>query len=218
MGQIFRRAEKYLDKIDSGIFVEIGSSRDGDDGSTKVIASWAKQRDCWLITVDFDPRVSEALKKQFVVTVADANEAGRRPDDVDIITATGEEYLTWYDERRSNTDDKEPISLLYLDNFDWDWHPLNTEAFVIEQQQRYDELGYTMTNLMSQMVHLNQAILAMPSMAERSLIICDDTWFNEHWGHYSGKSGAAIPYLIGQGYRVLESEEYPTYGTILGRW
>ena len=89
---------------------------------------------------------------------------------------------------------------------------------MIEQQQRYDELGYTMTNLMSQMVHLNQAILAMPSMAERSLIICDDTWFNEHWGHYSGKSGAAVPYLIGQGYRVLESEEYPTYGTILGRW
>jgi hypothetical protein len=74
-----------------------------------------------------------------------------------------------------------------------------------------------MTNLISQMVHLNQAILAMPLMAPCSLIVCDDTWYNEHWGHYSGKSGAAIPYLIGQGYRILETEEYPTYGTILGR-
>ena len=217
MGQIFRRAEKYLDNIDPGIFVEIGSSRDGDDGSTKVIASWAKQRKCWLVTVDFDPRVSEALKKQFI-RVADAIGTGQPPDDVDIITATGEEYLKWYSEQCSIKDDMEPISLLYLDNFDWDWHPLNTEAFVLEQQHRYGELGYSMTNLMSQMVHLNQAILAMPCMAKRSLIVCDDTWFNEHWGHYSGKSGAAIPYLIGQGYRVLESEEYPVYGTILGKW
>jgi hypothetical protein len=217
MGQIFRRAEQYLDKIDAGIFVEIGSSRDGDDGSTKVIAGWAKQRDCWLMTVDFDPRVSEALKKQFI-RVADAVGTGQPPDDVDIITATGEEYLKWYSERYSHGDDMEPISLLYLDNFDWDWHPMNTEDFVLEQQQRYDELGYHMTNLTSQMAHLNQAILAMPYMALRSLIVCDDTWYNEHWGHYSGKSGAAVPYLIGQGYRVLETEENPVYGTILGRW
>jgi hypothetical protein len=217
MGQIFRRAEKYLDKIDPGIFVEIGSSREGDDGSTKVIAGWAKQRDCWLMTVDFDPRVSEALKKQFI-RVADAIETGQRPDDVDIITATGEEYLKWYSEQYSHKDGMEPISFLYLDNFDWDWHPMNTESFVLEQQQRYGELGCTMTNLTSQMAHLNQAILAMPCMAPRSLIVCDDTWFNEHWGHYSGKSGAAIPYLIGQGYRILETEETPTYGTILGRW
>jgi len=217
MGQIFRRAEKYLDKIDPGIFLEIGSSREGDDGSTKVIAGWAKQRDCWLMTVDFDPRVSEALKKQFI-RVADAIETGQPPDDVDIITATGEEYLKWYSERYSHKDGMEPISFLYLDNFDWDWHPMNTESFVLEQQQRYGELGCTMTNLTSQMAHLNQAILAMPCMAPRSLIVCDDTWFNEHWGHYSGKSGAAVPYLIGQGYRVLETEENPVYGTILGRW
>lgn len=217
MGRIFERAEKYLDKIDPGVFVEIGSSRAGDDGSTQIIARWAKQRNCWLMTVDFDPLVSEALKKQFV-RVAEAIETGQPPDDVDIITANGEEYLSWYGEQRSHRDDMKPISLLYLDNFDWDWHPMNTESFVLEQQARYGELGYSMTNLTSQMAHLNQAILAMPCMAKRSLIVCDDTWFNEHWGHYSGKSGAAIPYLIGQGYRVLESEEYPVYGTILGKW
>ena len=196
MGRIFERAEKYLDRIDDGVFVEIGSSRAGDDGSTNIIAAWANQRNKQLVTVDCDPDVCAALQ-------------GQASSNVEIINSTGEDYL------QSITG---PISFLYLDNFDWDWHPLKTEDFVLEQQHRYGELGYSMTNLMSQMAHLNQAILAIPCMSERSLIVCDDTWFNEHWGHYSGKSGAAVPYLISQGYRVLETEEQPTYGTILGRF
>ena len=198
MGQIFRRAEQYLDKIDAGIFVEIGSSRDGDDGSTNVIASWAQERKRPLVTVDFDPQVCKALE-------------GKALSNVSVVNSTGEDYLRSYAGAG-------PISFLYLDNFDWDWHPMNTESFVLEQQVRYKQLGRTMTNLTSQMAHLNQAILAMPHMSLRSLIVCDDTWYNEHWGHYSGKSGAAVPYLIGHGYRILETEEYPTYGTILARW
>ena len=196
MGQIFRRAEQYLDRIDHGIFVEIGSSRAGDDGSTNVIAAGAKQRNSHMITVDFDPVVCSSLKDQNL-------------DNVEIINSTGENYLQLT---------KGLISFLYLDNFDWDWHPLDTEDFVLEQQHRYGELGYSMTNLTSQMAHLTQTILVMPHMTPRSLIVCDDTWYNEHWGHYSGKSGAAVPYLISQGYRILETEEYPTYGTILGRF
>jgi len=198
MGQIFKRAEQYLDKIDAGIFVEIGSSRAGDDGSTTVIASWAQARKRPLVTVDFDPQVCKALE-------------GKVLSNVSVVNSTGEDYLRSYAGAG-------PISFLYLDNFDWDWHPMNTESFVLEQQVRYKQLGRTMTNLTSQMAHLNQAILAMPYMALRSLIVCDDTWYNEHWGHYSGKSGAAIPYLIGHGYRILETEEQPVYGTILGRW
>ena len=198
MGQIFKRAEQYLDKLDAGIFVEIGSSRDGDDGSTTVIAAWAQSRNRPLVTVDFDPAVCNALR-------------GQALSNVSVVNSTGEDYLRSYAGAG-------PISFLYLDNFDWDWHPMNTEDFVLEQQVRYKQLGRTMTNLTSQMAHLNQAILAMPHMSLRSLIVCDDTWYNEHWGHYSGKSGAAVPYLIGHGYRILETEEYPTYGTILARW
>lgn len=202
MGQIFRRAEKYLDQLDPetiGWFVEIGTSRNGDDGSTPVIAEWAERFDQKLYTVDIDPRNIDFATKLGIPNVR-------------TWLGSGEKFLSTFPEHLGS------ISVLYLDNFDWDWHPLNTEAFVLEQQARYDELGLAMTNLNSQMAHLNQAILAMPLMAETSLIICDDTWFNEHWGHYSGKSGAAVPYLVGQGYRILETEEYPTYGTILGRF
>jgi len=202
MGQIFRQAEKYLDQFDPnyiGSFVEIGSSRNGDDGSTRVIAGWAAQLGQKLITVDMDP-VQCDLVRSFNLP------------NVEVHNITGENYLSTI-----FPIDIASISVLYLDNFDWDWHPMNTEQFVIEQQHRYQNLGVTMTNLNSQMAHLNQAILAAPLMADTSLIICDDTWFNESWGHYSGKSGAAIPYLVGQGFRILATEAHPVYGTILGR-
>jgi len=202
MGQIFRQAEKYLDQLHphrTGAFVEIGSSRNGDDGSTSVLAGWAARFNQGLFTVDMDP-VQCDLVRSFNLP------------NVEVHNTTGENYLSTIFSGHIAY-----ISVLYLDNFDWDWHPDHTEAFVIEQQHRYKELGVNMTNLNSQMAHLNQAILAAPRMAETSLIICDDTWFNKHWGHYSGKSGAAVPYLIGQGFSILETEENPTYGTILGR-
>jgi hypothetical protein len=128
-----------------------------------------------------------------------------------IVNSRGEDYLN------QRTFAERPISFLYLDNFDWDWHPDKTEHFVVEQQKRYADLGLEMNNVNSQRAHLAQAIAAIGHMTERSLIVCDDSWFNIWWGHYTGKSGAAIPYLLNKGYTVLETEADPVYGTILGR-
>jgi hypothetical protein len=107
--------------------------------------------------------------------------------------------------------------VLYLDNFDWDWHPDRTEEFVLEQQRRYADLGHRMNNVNSQRAHLRQAELAVPALAEQALVICDDTWYNRYWGHYTGKSGAVVPFLMNHGFEVLYTEENPVYGTILGR-
>jgi hypothetical protein len=130
---------------------------------------------------------------------------------VTVLNMTGEEYLKDFPGHIAY------ISFLYLDNFDWDWHPEKTEDFVVEQQRRYAELGLTMNNVNSQAAHLQQMVLALPAMAEQSLVICDDTWYNKWWGHYSGKCGAVVPYLLNNGYNVLYTEEAPEYGTILGR-
>ena len=198
MGRIFERAEQYLDQLDPGVYVEIGTSRRGDDGSTQVISAWAQARNTTLTTVDVDSDVCQILEEtQPVVTK--------------IINSTGEQYL------RHRAYSEPPISLLYLDNFDWDWHPKNSEDFVREQQQRYRSFGLEMNNVNSQRAHLAQAQIAVHHMTTRSLIVCDDTWFNPWWGHYSGKSGSAIPYLLDHGYQVLYTEEQPVYGTILGR-
>jgi hypothetical protein len=74
-----------------------------------------------------------------------------------------------------------------------------------------------MTNVNSQRAHLEQMIAALPNMAEQSVVVLDDTWYNKWWGHYSGKGGAVVPYLLANGYTVLETEEQPVYGTIMAR-
>ena len=200
MGSIFLRAEKYLDQLTKDAeFVEIGTSRNGDDGSTKVIANWAGRYGSRLTTIDFDPD-NCAFVWQLNI------------DNVDIVNARGEDWLY-----TKPYNPLHPISFLYLDNFDWDWHPEKTEEFVREQQIKYQTLGTTMNNVNSQRAHLQQAMLAVHHMAPSSLIVCDDTWYNKWWGHYSGKSGSAIPFLLNSGFDVLETEEEPVYGTILGK-
>lgn len=201
MGQVFRRAEQYLDQFDPdyiGQFVEIGTSRNGDDGSTRTIAEWAARFDKHLWTVDVDPVNCEFVQNMHIPNLEVSNQ-------------TGEEFLKEFPKHIAY------ISFLYLDNFDWDWHPEKTEDFVLEQQQRYQNLGLAMNNVNSQRAHLAQAVLAVPAMADQSIIVCDDTWYNRYWGHYSGKSGSAIPFLLNNGYEILYTEEHPEYGTILGR-
>jgi hypothetical protein len=200
MGQIFHRAEQYLDQIDPeniGWFVEIGTSRSGDDGSTKTIAAWADRFNQKLYTVDIDH-----LNINFVSSFSIPN--------IKTYLGSGEQFFQDYWNLG-------PISFLYLDNFDWDWHPENTESFVLAQQKRYNELGYEMTNVNSQRAHLAQMIAALPNMAEQSIVVLDDTWYNKWWGHYSGKGGAVVPYLLANGYAVLETEEQPVYGTIMAK-
>jgi hypothetical protein len=201
MGQVFRRAEQYLDQFDpesTGQFVEIGTSRNGDDGSTRTIAEWAARFGKGLVTVDMDINNCNYVVEQDIANV-------------EVICQTGESYLEHFPSHIAY------ISVLYLDNFDWDWHPDRTEDFVIEQQRRYADLGLRMNNVNSQRAHLRQAELALPALGDRCLVICDDTWYNKYWGHYSGKSGSVVPYLMNHGFEVLYTEEAPVYGTILGR-
>ena len=201
MGRVFLEAEPYLDQLKVGHWVEIGCGRAGDDGSTRQLAEWAQQYSPTgrLTTVDVDP-----VNCDFVRAL--------NLDNIEIINSTGEEYLESFP---SHTD---YIGFLYLDNFDWDWHPDKTEDFVLDQQQRYATLGMPeMNNVNSQCAHLRQAELAIRSLAPISLVVCDDTWYNKWWGHYSGKSGAVVPFLLNHGFEVIYTEEQPVYGTILGR-
>jgi len=200
MGQIFRKAEQYIDQLtESGCWVEIGCGRAGDDGSTQVLAEWANQRGRYLWTVDMDPYNCDLVRLLAL-------------PNVEVVQSTGESYLETFPGHIAY------INFLYLDNFDWDWHPEKTEEFVQEQQKRYHDLGMpVMNNVNSQRAHLRQAELALPRLAPTSLVVCDDTWYNKWWGHYSGKCGAVVPFLLNHGFEVLYTEENPVYGTILGR-
>ena len=121
MGQIFRRAEQYLDQFDPkniGWFVEIGTSRNGDDGSTKTIAAWAARFGQQLYTVDIDYENIGFVIKQDIPNIK-------------TYYGSGEQFFKVWSPHMGY------VSFLYLDNFDWDWHPDNSESFVLEQQARY---------------------------------------------------------------------------------
>jgi len=219
MGAVFRKAEQYIDHLpDSGCWVEIGCGRAGDDGSTQVLAEWANRKGRYLWTVDMDPHNCDLVRLLAL-------------PNVEVVQSTGEAYLVNFPGHIAY------ISFLYLDNFDWDWHPDRTaqgpnivigpngkpvmglpENAIFEQHQRYADLGMPeMNNVNSQRAHLRQAELALSRLGPTSLVVCDDTWYNKWWGHYSGKCGAVVPFLMNHGFEVLYTEEDPVYGTILGR-
>ena len=201
MGRVFLEAEQHLYSLTPGHYIEIGISRNGDDGSTKIIAEWAGRYSSngGLITVDVDP-INCALVQSWGL------------DNVEVVNKTGEAYLA-NDFPAVN----DQISFLYLDNFDWDWHPDRTEEFVKEQQARYQALGLEMTNINSQRAHLAQIMLALPKMARYSMVVCDDTWYEPSWAQFFGKSAAVVPFLLNSGYRILTTRANSDYGTILIR-
>ena len=139
--------------------------------------------------------------------------AGSLPDHIELTHAFGEQFL-------ANLT-PQPISLVYLDNFDWDyWVGGEEESFVPAVKQHYrDYMGTEMTNINSQKAHLAQAMLLMPIMADNSIIVCDDTWYHPNEGVFIGKCSAVIPYLMLHGFELLHNQGYrQNSGAILGRF
>jgi hypothetical protein len=198
MGQIYKNIEKYTDRLGNtgGSFVEIGASRPGDDQSTKYLSSLAKQLCMSFVTCDINSeRVAELIDQGIAATCL-----------------KGEDFLPIYEPK---------ISIAYLDNFDWNWHPMATEDWTLDQIKEYrDKYNIEMTNVYSQAAHVHQAVLVETKTTDNSIVCIDDTWFHSTWDTYQGKGGAAVPYLLAKGYTVLETTNGRdgTYGIILGRF
>jgi hypothetical protein len=104
------------------------------------------------------------------------------------------------------------ISVLYLDNFDWNWDCAdNNNTMIADQLLFYKKHNLTMNNLNCQTEHLMQMVNLMPAMANNSVVCIDDTYLNNET--YTGKGGAVVPYLLGNGYKIMQTSDY---GVILG--
>jgi hypothetical protein len=223
MGTYYRNIEPFLDQIDSGIWIEIGVDR--GEGSTKYFSDLAKQYATKFYAVDYD---SEQIQRITNTLAATGNaiiamdgtisyELGALPDHVAVVQAKGEDFLSNY----KIADSTNKVSLVYLDNFDWNyWVGRQEESFVPAQKQHYlQTMGIEMNNLNSQQTHLLQAIYLMTMMADNSIIVCDDTWYHPEEGVFIGKCSAVIPYLLLNGYQVLHYQGYrQNSGAILGRF
>jgi hypothetical protein len=198
MGQIYKSIHKYVPRLGKveGSLVEIGASRPGDDQSTQYLHELAQQLGIDFVTCDINFQ-----------RVRDLNDQG-----IPAVCAKGENFLPVYGPK---------ISIVYLDNFDWNWHPMATEDWTLVQIKEYREkYNVEMTNVYSQAAHVHQAVLVEAKTADNSIVCIDDTWFHSTWDTYQGKGGAAVPYLLAKGYAVLETTNGRdgTYGIILGRF
>jgi hypothetical protein len=198
MGQIYKNIPKYVPRLGKveGSLVEIGASRPGDNQSTQYLYDLAKSIGTNFITCDINVQRIRELNDQ----------------DIPAVCNKGEDFLPTYEPK---------VSIAYLDNFDWNWHPMATEDWTLVQIQEYrEQYNIEMTNLMSQIAHVHQAVILETKTTTNSIIAMDDTWFDTGWDTYQGKGGAAVPYLIACGYTVLETTNGRNgeYGTILGRF
>jgi hypothetical protein len=198
MGQIYKNIHKYVPRLGKveGSLVEIGASRPGDDQSTQYLHDLAKSIGTDFITCDINFQRIRELNDQGIPAVCNK----------------GEEFLPTYEPK---------VSIAYLDNFDWNWHPMATEDWTLVQIQEYrEQYNIEMTNLMSQSAHVHQTVILETKTTTNSIIAIDDTWFDTGWDTYQGKGGAAVPYLLARGYTVLETTNGRNgeYGTILGRF
>jgi hypothetical protein len=91
------------------------------------------------------------------------------------------------------------ISILYLDNYDW----TNPGPERDRVTALYAKRKVEWSNMGSQVEHLAQMMYCMPYMNEVSVIICDDTPYQEHHGTFIGKCGAVVPYLIAHEYKIV---------------
>jgi hypothetical protein len=208
MGTYYRNAEQFLDKIDRGVWIEIGTER--GEGSTRFFAGLAKDRATKFYGVD---AMADQIEKSTKLLEVD----GKLPDHVELVHALGEEFL----EKLAGEIGEDRVSLVYLDNFDWDyWLGMQEEAFVAGVKQRYvNEMNIEMTNLNSQRAHLLQAMWLNTISADNCLVICDDTWYHPHEGIFTGKCSGAIPFLLTQGFELLHTEGYrQNSGVILGKF
>jgi hypothetical protein len=223
MGTYYKEVTQFIDAVDpSGAWVEIGVDR--GEGSTKFFADLAKAKGTKFYGVDADEnqitRARATLSAQGqLILGADGQfyqAQGPLPDHIELAHAFGEDFI----EKFAKDNPGEKFSLVYLDNFDWDyWVGGQEETFVPAVKQHYrDYMGTEMTNINSQKAHLLQAMRLMPLMTEKSIIVCDDTWYHPNEGVFVGKCSAVIPYLLLHGYEVLNSQGYrQNSGAILGK-
>ena len=202
MGSTFKSVEQYLPPINQDlVFVEIGSDR--YEGSTEFFAELAIKNNTVLHTVDISNEAQQRLTRS------------RNMPGIIWHQASGSK---WAAQTFPLLGKK--ISLLYLDNFDYDWHIESPTPNIELQKKEYLEtFGIEMTNENCQVEHFKQMLALYPYMNEHSIIMCDDTYqLNDCW---IGKCGPVVIYLLANGYKIITKEAGGNaghnYGVILAR-
>ena len=167
----------------AGCIVEIGSARESasPDSSTFYFNNIAADIGVPFYSCDFSPQ-SHAVAKSIV---------GDRA-----FLSDGKLFLEGFTKITSKK-----ISLLYLDNFDIVYNEIHFESLKRRVGDTYEQHGEIINNQRSAAVHLEQMIAALPLMAEKSVVIVDDTkQIDNGWW---GKGALVVPFLLNNGYEPI---------------
>lgn len=192
MGQPYLLADKYLEAgiEPRSIFVEIGSER--GEGSTLHLARLAERCNTILHSVDLSDHASRTLAHP-------------------CLSCHVQSGTNWIKDAYPSINRR--VSLLYLDNFDWIWDVSQIPNWIQQQINQYrNEFSIDMNNDNCQQEHFNQMMAIMPYMADRCLVIADDTFLVN--GAWSGKCGAVVVLLRNMGFKLLEVDQG---GVVLAR-
>jgi hypothetical protein len=185
MANFHKNAKEFIDKLTFNtdeIIVEIGSER--GEGSTEWFDVYAKK-----LNVDFYSVDVVDTAKTHLTHLTNTN----------FVIAESGSHWAHNDLPKLN----KKIKVLYLDNYDWLGPINNLLPHEQEQVAEYQNRGIEMSNLNCQTEHLHQMVGCLPFMSNESIIICDDTPYQDHSGIYIGKNGAVIPYLLSYGYKIV---------------
>lgn len=163
--------------------VEIGTTREAvpGQGSTKQLALLCAELGLDFVTVDMDPENGRRARQML----------RRTGHSFKAMSGKGEEYLAQTDE---------PLDYVFLDAYDFD-HGNHSEW----RQSRYSQfLGDRISDAACHQMHLECAQALVKKLAPDGLICFDDTWRDEA-GAWTAKGKTAMPYLLENGFEVIEA-------------
>lgn len=191
----FSLFDQFLDQLETGgLFVEIGTARDG--GSTYSLQKLAKKTSNEFVTVDINPIMLGQGIKSF--------------------TMSGEQWI-----REELPKVKKPITLLFLDNFDWTYNPTLVRRGAANPDMsnlidEYSKRGLQLDNVQSTLCHTKQLIGILPKMSSKAIVLLGDTWFDASLDTFVGKGSAAVYLLMASGYQVISGSSKEKF-IMLGR-
>jgi len=174
---------EYIKEIPpESVIVEIGSDR--YEGSTNELDNLAKKYNTKLISVDIFDNAK--------------NRIGGSTTNTEFVIEPGSTWAKKYN--------GPPISVLMLDNFDYNWDVNNTADWIQSQIDDYKKVGIDMTNNNCQIEHMSQIINLYSHLTPSATVMFDDTYTrNDCW---VGKCGPAVVFLQAQGWKILEHNNY----------
>jgi glycosyltransferase involved in cell wall biosynthesis len=177
----FYTMEKYQ-KILKGSVLEIGSDR--HEGSTEYFNNICQKNNVDFYSVDCEQGAYERAKS-IVGTRA--------------FKMKGEDFIKGLESDTTLI----KFSFVFLDNFDFFIPGVGDPKNLVDIENNYKLLNMLFNNEESQKTHLLQAQLIQPYMMDDAIIGFDDTWQKPD-GTFDGKGGTAVPWLLQNGYTILD--------------